>query len=101
MPLVNSKEMFQKAYEGGYAIGAFNFNNMEVLQGIADGCRELNAPVILQVSSSARKYARPAYLIKMVEAAEKETGLPIVLHLDHGPDLKPARPALTTALPRS
>ena len=88
MPLVNSKEMFQKAYEGGYAIGAFNFNNMEVLQGIADGCRELNAPVILQVSSSARKYARPAYLIKMVEAAEKETGLPIVLHLDHGPDFE-------------
>ena len=88
MPLVNSKDMFQKAYEGGYAIGAFNFNNMEVLQGIVDGCRELNAPVILQVSSSARKYARPAYLIKMVEAAEKETGLPIVLHLDHGPDFE-------------
>ena len=88
MPLVNSKEMFQKAYEGGYAIGAFNFNNMEVLQGIVDACRESNAPVILQVSSSARKYARPAYLIKMVEAAEKETGLPIVLHLDHGPDFE-------------
>ena len=86
MPLVNTKEMFQKAYENGYAIGAFNFNDMEILQGITDGCRELNAPVILQVSSSARKYARPGYLRAMVDAAVKETGLPIALHLDHGPD---------------
>lgn len=84
MPLVTSKEMFQKAYEGGYAIGAFNVNNMEIIQGITEACKELNAPVILQVSAGARKYANHTYLTKLVEAAEKETGLPIVLHLDHG-----------------
>ena len=84
MPLVNSKELFRKAYEGGYAIGAFNVNNMEIVQGIIDACKELNSPVILQVAGSARKYARHGYLYHMVKAAEEETGLPIVLHLDHG-----------------
>ncbi len=84
MPLVNTKEMFKKAYEGGYAIGAFNVNNMEIVQGITDACKELNSPVILQVSSSARKYARHNYLFSMVKAAVDETGLPIALHLDHG-----------------
>ena len=84
MPLVNTKEMFQKAYEGGYAVGAFNVNNMEIIQGITEAAKELNAPLILQVSSGARKYANHTYLVKLVEAAVKETGLPIALHLDHG-----------------
>ena len=84
MPLVNTKEMFKKAYDGGYAIGAFNVNNMEILQGIVDACFELNSPVILQVSGSARKYARHRYLYHMVMAAVEDTGLPIALHLDHG-----------------
>ncbi len=88
MPLVNTKEMFQKAYEGGYAIGAFNVNDMEILQGIVDACKEHNSPVILQVSASARKYARHGYLLNMVKAAEEETGLPIALHLDHGPNFE-------------
>ena len=69
MPLVNTKEMFKKAYEGGYAIGAFNVNNMEIVQGITEACQELNAPVILQVSAGARKYANHTYLVKLVEAA--------------------------------
>jgi len=84
MALVNTKEMFQKAYEGGYAIGAFNVNNMEIVQGIIGACKELNAPVILQVSGGARKYAHHAYLYHMVQAAVEESGLPIALHLDHG-----------------
>ena len=84
MPLVNTKEMFKKAYEGGYAIGAFNVNNMEIVQGITEAAKELNAPLILQVSAGARKYANHTYLVKMVEAAIQETGLPIALHLDHG-----------------
>ena len=84
MPLVNTVEMFKKAYEGGYAIGAFNVNNMEIVQGIVDACKELNSPVILQVSGSARKYAHHQYLYNMVQAAVEETGLPIALHLDHG-----------------
>ena len=84
MPLVNTKEMFKRAYEEGYAIGAFNVNNMEIVQGITEACKELNAPVILQVSAGARKYASHTYLTKLVEAAEIETGLPIALHLDHG-----------------
>ncbi len=84
MPLVNTKEMFQKAYDGGYAIGAFNVNNMEIMQGIVEACKELNSPVILQVSGSARKYAHHTYLYHMVQAAVEETGLPIALHLDHG-----------------
>ncbi len=84
MPLVTSKEMFKKAYEGGYAIGAFNVNNMEIIQGITEAAKEVNAPLILQVSSGARKYANHTYLMKLVEAAVEETGLPICLHLDHG-----------------
>ena len=84
MPLVNSKEMFEKAYKGGYAIGAFNVNNMEVIQGITEAAKECNSPLILQVSAGARKYAKPVYLVKLVEAAIKDTNLPIVLHLDHG-----------------
>ncbi|NCC84449.1 MAG: class II fructose-1,6-bisphosphate aldolase [Clostridia bacterium] len=84
MPLVNSKELFQKAYEGGYAIGAFNVNNMEIIQGITEAAKELNSPLILQVSKGARAYANHTYLVKLVEAALIETDLPIVLHLDHG-----------------
>ena len=84
MPLVTSTEMFKKAYEGGYARGAFNVNNMEIIQGITEGAKELNAPLILQVSAGARKYANHTYLMKLVEAAIIETGLPICLHLDHG-----------------
>jgi len=76
--------MFKKAYEGGYAIGAFNVNNMEIVQGITEAAKEVNAPLILQVSSGARKYAKHTYLVKLVEAAIEETGLPIALHLDHG-----------------
>ncbi len=84
MPLVTTKEMFAKAYDGGYAIGAFNVNNMEIVQGITEAAKELNAPLILQVSKGARAYANHTYLIKLVEAAVQETGLPIALHLDHG-----------------
>ena len=84
MPLVTTKEMFAKAYNGGYAIGAFNVNNMEIIQGITEAAAEVNAPLILQVSSGARKYANHTYLVKLVEAAVIETGLPICLHLDHG-----------------
>lgn len=84
MALVTSKEMFKKAYNGGYAIGAFNVNNMEIVQGITEAAKEVNAPLILQVSSGARKYANHTYLMKLVEAAIIETGLPICLHLDHG-----------------
>ena len=84
MPLVTTKEMFQKAYHGGYAIGAFNVNNMEIVQGITEAAKEVNAPLILQVSKGARAYANHTYLIKLVEAAIIETGLPICLHLDHG-----------------
>jgi len=88
MPLVTSKELFQHAYEGGYAIGAFNVNNMEIVQGITEAAKELNAPVILQVSAGARKYANHNYLIKVVEAAVIDTDLPLVLHLDHGVDFE-------------
>ena len=84
MPLVTSKEMFEKAYKGGYAIGAFNVNNMEIIQGITGAASKLSAPVILQVSKGARAYANRTYLMKLVEAAVIETGLPICLHLDHG-----------------
>jgi len=84
MPLVTSTEMFKKAYEGKYAIGAFNVNNMEIIQGITEAAKEVNAPLILQVSAGARKYANHTYLVKRVEAAVEETGLPICLHLDHG-----------------
>ena len=75
MPLVTTKEMFKKAYEGGYAIGAFNVNNMEIIQGITEAAKEVNAPLILQVSAGARKYANHTYLVKLVEAAVEETGL--------------------------
>lgn len=88
MPLVTSKEMFKKAYEGGYAIGAFNVNNMEIIQGITEAAMEERAPLILQVSAGARRYAKHTYLVKLVEAALEETDLPIVLHLDHGEDFE-------------
>ena len=86
MGLVTTKEMFQKAYEGGYAVGAFNVNNMEIVQGITEAAGELKSPVILQVSKGARAYAGHTYLIKLVEAALIENDIPIALHLDHGPD---------------
>ena len=88
MPLVTSKDMFQKAYEGQYAIGAFNVNNMEIIQGIVDAAKEENAPLILQVSAGARKYAKHIYLVKLIEAALEDSGLPICLHLDHGEDFE-------------
>ena len=89
MALVNSKKMFEKAYNGGYAIGAFNVNNMEIVKGITEACKEVNAPVILQVSKGARAYANHTYLVKLVEAAVQECPeIPIVLHLDHGPDFE-------------
>lgn len=84
MPLVNTKEMLKRAYKEGYAIGAFNVNNMEIIQGITEACRDLCSPVILQVSAGARKYANHTYLKKLVEAAVAETPVPIALHLDHG-----------------
>ena len=89
MPLVTSTEMFKKAYDGGYAIGAFNVNNMEIVQGITEACQEEHAPVILQVSKGARAYANHTYLVKLVEAAVACCpDIPIVLHLDHGPDFE-------------
>ena len=92
MPLVTSKEIFEKAKKNGYAIGAFNINNMEMIQGIVDAAAEENAPVILQVSSSAIKYARINYLMKMVQAAvEEHPNIPIAIHLDHGPDFETAK----------
>ena len=84
MPLVTSTEMFRKAYEGGYAVGAFNVNNMEIIQGITEAAAETRSPLILQVSAGARKYAKHVYLMKLVEAAVEDTDLPICLHLDHG-----------------
>ena len=93
MGLVTTKEMFEKAYNGGYAIGAFNVNNMEIVQGIMEAATKNNAPVILQVSAGARKYANPVYLKKLVESAiecnkKSGTDIPVVLHLDHGPDFE-------------
>ena len=89
MALVNSKKMFEQAYKNGYAIGAFNVNNMEIVQGITEACKEEKAPVILQVSKGARAYANHTYLVKLVEAAVIECpDIPIVLHLDHGPDFE-------------
>jgi fructose-bisphosphate aldolase, class II len=84
MPIVTSKEMFEKAYTGGYAIGAFNVNNMEIIQGITEAAAEVKSPLILQVSAGARKYANHTYLMKLIEAAVIETDLPICIHLDHG-----------------
>lgn len=88
MPLVTTKKMFEDAYKGGYAVGAFNVNNMEIIQGITQAGEKLKAPLILQVSAGARKYANHTYLVKLVEAAVETTGLPIALHLDHGPDFE-------------
>ncbi|WP_337610692.1 class II fructose-bisphosphate aldolase, partial [Mitsuokella jalaludinii] len=82
MPLVGTKEMFKKAYEGGFAIGAFNINNMEIVQGITEAAAELNSPVILQASAGARKYAKGPYLRHLVEAALEVNDIPIALHLD-------------------
>ncbi|HPB17242.1 MAG TPA: class II fructose-bisphosphate aldolase, partial [Clostridia bacterium] len=84
MALITSKKMFEKAYKGGYAIGAFNVNNMEIIQGITEAAKEVQAPLILQVSAGARKYAKHVYLMKLIEAAIEDTGLPICVHLDHG-----------------
>ena len=91
MPLVTTTEMFKKAYAGGYAIGAFNVNNMEIVQGITEAALAEKSAVILQVSAGARKYAKHNYLMGLVTAAEKETGLPIALHLDHGEDFEICR----------
>ena len=88
MPLVGTKEMFKKAYEGGYAIGAFNVNNMEIVQGITEAAAELNSPVILQASAGARKYAKGPYLRHLVLAALEVNDIPVALHLDHGPDFE-------------
>ena len=88
MPIVTSTEMFRKAYEGGYAVGAFNVNNMEIVQGITEAAAETRSPLILQVSAGARKYAKHVYLMKLIEAAEADTGLPICVHLDHGADFE-------------
>lgn len=88
MPLVTTKKMFEDAYKGKYAVGAFNVNNMEIIQGIVQAGEKLQAPLILQVSAGARKYANHVYLVKLVEAAVETTGLPIALHLDHGPDFE-------------
>ena len=96
MPLVTSTEMFKKAYEGHYAVGAFNVNNMEIIQGIVSAAKEENSPLILQVSAGARKYASHIYLMKLVEAAVEDTGLPIC---PTAKILKSAKPALTAALP--
>ena len=91
MALITTREMFAKALNNDYAIGAFNVNNMEIIQGIVDAAKEEQAPLILQVSAGARKYARPAYLIKLVEAAAEDSGLDLVLHLDHGEDFEICR----------
>ncbi len=88
MSLITSKEIFKRAYKGKYAIGAFNVNNMEIIQGIVDAAKVEKAPLILQVSAGARKYAKPAYLKKLVEAAIEDTALDVVLHLDHGEDFQ-------------
>ena len=88
MPLVNSRELFKRAYKEGYALGAFNVNNMEIIQGIVEGATAEHAPLILQVSAGARKYANHIYLMKLIEAAVETSGLPIVVHLDHGPDFE-------------
>ena len=99
MPLVTSTEMFKKAYEGHYAVGAFNVNNMEIIQGIVSAAKEENSPLILQVSAGARKYASHIYLMKLVEAAVEDTGRPSACTLTTAKILKSAKPALTAALP--
>ena len=97
MPLVTTKEMFEKSMKEGFAVGAFNVNNMEIIQGIVDAATKQNSPVILQASSGAIKYARPIYLKKMVEAAVEETNIPIALHLDHGPDFETCKECIDGA----
>ena len=99
MPLVTTTEMFKKAYDGGYAIGAFNVNNMEIVQGITEAAKEVNAPLILQVSKGARAYANHTYLMKLVEAAVIETGLPICLHLDHGDSFETCKSCIDGGFP--
>ncbi len=99
MPLVTTKEMFDKAYQGGYAIGAFNVNNMEIVQSITEAAMAQKSPIILQVSAGARKYAKHIYLIKLVEAAICDTNLPIALHLDHGESFEVCRDCIDGALP--
>lgn len=94
--LVTTKEMFQKAYEGGYAIGAFNINNLEIVQAVADAAKKQNSAVIMQVSASALKYMRPAYLKGLVEGAVADSGIEVALHLDHGPDLETVKLAIET-----
>ena len=86
MGIVTTKEMFEKASKGGYAIGAFNVNNMEIIQGITEAAKEVNSPLILQVSAGARKYAKHNYLVHLIQAAVEDTDLPIAIHLDHGAD---------------
>ena len=99
MPLVTTKEMFEKSMKEGFAIGAFNVNNMELIQGIVDAAAENNSPVILQASSSAIKYARINYLMKMVEAAvEEHPNIPIAIHLDHGPDFETCKMCVDNGL---
>ena len=88
MPFVTNKQLMDKAMKEGFALGAFNVNNMELIQGITEAAKELNAPLILQISKGARKYAGKIYIMKLIEAAEKETGLPIAIHLDHGTDFE-------------
>jgi hypothetical protein len=88
MALVTTTEMFKKAYEGGYAVGAFNVNNMEIVQAITEAADELRSPIILQCSAGARKYAKHSYLVHLVQAAIEETNIPIALHLDHGADFE-------------
>ncbi len=88
MALVTTKDMFRKAYEGGYAVGAFNINNMEIVQAITEAAQELNSPVVLQVSAGARKYAKHAYLMALAQAAVQDTGVDVALHLDHGADFE-------------
>jgi fructose-bisphosphate aldolase class II len=94
MPLVTTKEMFKNAYEGKYAIGAFNINNMEILQGVVEAAKVKNSPVIIQVSTGALKYAGPIYIKAMVDAAVENTGLDIALHLDHGADFEACKAAI-------
>ena len=94
MPLVTSTEMFKKAYKGGYAVGAFNVNNMETIQGIVEAGQECKSPLILQVSAGARKYANPVYLKHLIEAAVATTDIPIVMHLDHGADFEACKSAI-------
>ncbi|AJA47406.1 fructose-bisphosphate aldolase [Clostridium pasteurianum DSM 525 = ATCC 6013] len=96
MALVTTKEMFKKAYEGNYAIGAFNINNMEIIQGVVNAAKAKKSPVILQVSSGALKYAGPKYLKAMVDAAIADTGIDLALHLDHGPDFETVKLAIET-----